>query len=76
MNFYLLQNIISSLTGIVYEFGPSLVKEFWQTKKEKIVFTFNLKEFALFLQKHYLIHPSFLMCYCPNLLPRDITGLV
>lgn len=38
-------------------------------KNKHIVFTFNLKEFALSLQKHFLIHLSFLMYYYPDLLP-------
>jgi len=35
-----------------------------------------IEKFTLSLQKHFLICPSFLMYYCPNLLPRSITGLV
>lgn len=71
MIFYLLHNIISSLTGIVYEFRSSLVRGLARKKKEKIMFTFNLKDFALSLQKHLLIQLSLLMYYCPNLLPRS-----
>lgn len=40
------------------------------------MFTFNLKDFALSLQKHLLIQLSLLMYYGPNLLPRCITELV
>lgn len=40
------------------------------------MFTFHLKDFALFLQKHLLIQLSLLMYYCPNLPPRYITELV
>lgn len=39
------------------------------------MFTFNLKDFALSLQKLLLIQPL-LIYYCPNLLPKCITELV
>lgn len=61
---------------MVYEFRSSLVRGLAEKEKEKIMFIFNLKDFALSLQKHLLIQLSLLMYYCPNLLPGWITELV